>query len=105
MQLFDAREREKVKASMARFYESEVYEALSQGAKHHFELEFNEGDMTGFIDLVYFDKVRNGWVIVDFKTGEQTAGKAEAYQKQLDFYAGVMEKSGVDVVEMRLLWL
>jgi ATP-dependent exoDNAse (exonuclease V) beta subunit len=61
--------------------------------------------MTGFIDLVYFDKARNGWVIVDFKTGEQTAEKEETYQRQLDFYAGVMERSGVDVVEMRLLWL
>jgi len=61
--------------------------------------------VTGFIDLVYFDEARNGWVIVDFKTGEQTAEKEEAYQKQLDFYVGVMERSGVDVVEMRLLWM
>jgi ATP-dependent exoDNAse (exonuclease V) beta subunit len=105
MQLFNAKEREKIKVSMARFYESEVYEALLQGAEHYFELEFNEGDMTGFIDLVYFDKVRNGWVIVDFKTGDQTVGKEEVYQKQLDFYAGVMERNGADVVEMRLLWV
>jgi len=105
MQVFDAKEREQIKMSMARFYESEVYEVLSQGAKHHFELEFNEGDMTGFIDLVYLDKARNGWLIVDFKTGEKTAEKEETYQKQLDFYAGVMKRSGVDVVEMRLLWL
>jgi ATP-dependent exoDNAse (exonuclease V) beta subunit len=105
MQVFDAKEREQIKVSMAHFYESEVYEALLQGAEHYFELEFNEGDMTGFIDLVYFDEVKNGWVIVDFKTGEHTVEKEETYQKQLDFYAGVMKWSGVDVVEMRLLWV
>jgi ATP-dependent exoDNAse (exonuclease V) beta subunit len=37
--------------------------------------------MTGFIDLVYFEENRNGWVIVDFKTGEKTVEKEKAYQK------------------------
>ena len=49
-------------------------------------LEFNDDDKTGFIDFIYFDAAKDGWVIVDFKTGSESEGKNSKYQEQLDFY-------------------
>ena len=60
----------------------------------------------GFIDFVYFDVSRDGWVIVDFKTGKESEDKNSKYQEQLDFYQAVMEGLAEGkVVETRLLWL
>ncbi len=87
------------------FYKSEVYKQLQAGVQHHFELEFNVDDSVGFIDFIYHDEQRNGWIIVDFKTGKETRQKNEEYQKQLDFYQNVMEGLDYKIVETRLLWL
>ena len=72
-----------------------------------FEMQV-EGGMArknGFIDHVYFDEVKGGWVIVNFKMGKPTDEKEAKYQEQLDFYRGVLEAQGERVIETRLLWL
>ena len=55
--------------------------------------------------FVYFDEGRNGWVIVDFKTGKQTEAKELQYQEQLNFYESVLVQSGLNVVGKGLLWV
>jgi ATP-dependent exoDNAse (exonuclease V) beta subunit len=105
MGIWEAEERTGVVASMQKFYESPVYEALKQGAEAYFEKSFDDGEKLGYIDLVYFDERREGWVIVDFKTGLPTEEKEEQYQVQLTFYKDVLEAQGERVVETRLLWL
>ena len=105
MQVFDENERRKVKQSMQKFYDSSVFKALSNGVKHYFELEFHTESKSGFIDLLYFDKSQNGWVIIDFKTGTKTQEKEDTYQKQLDFYTEVIHEAGYNVVEASLLWV
>jgi len=105
MGLFDAYERDAVCSSMEKFYQSTEYICLSKGAEHRFELPFHVDGKSGFIDLIYFDEAKNGWVIVDFKTGTSTVEKEKKYQAQLDFYKDVMEAQGERVVQTRLLWL
>jgi len=105
MMIFETSQRESIIKNMNNFYNSDVYGLLKNGAKHRFELEFNVDDKTGFIDLIYFDKESDGWVIVDFKTGRETDEKNSKYQQQLDFYQNVVEILGYKVVDARLLWL
>jgi ATP-dependent exoDNAse (exonuclease V) beta subunit len=90
---------------MDNFYKSEVYKLLKSGIEHHFELEFNVENKTGFIDFIYFDEKSKGWVVVDFKTGKQTDEKELYYKKQLDFYENVMNSLGYKIIETKLLWL
>lgn len=87
------------------FLNSDVHVKLKSGVEHKFELEFNTPDKRGFIDLVYFDEDKNGWVIVDFKTGKKTEDKELQYQEQLNFYENVLVQSGLSVVGNRLLWV
>jgi len=105
MAVYDLKQREAVSTSMKRFHESHVYTLLQDGNEHHFELEFNDDGKTGFIDFLYFDTVKEGWVIVDFKTGQETQDKNNKYLEQLDFYQKVMEKLGYKIVDTQLLWL
>ncbi len=105
MMIFEPIHRTAITENMNAFYKSEVYKQLQTGVQHHFELEFNVGEKIGFIDFIYYDEQRNGWVIVDFKTGKESHQKNEEYQKQLDFYQNVMESLNYEVVESRLLWL
>ena len=105
MGVFDIKQREAIENSMKRFYGSDIYKILQNGTDHHFELEFNDDGKTGFIDFLYFDSVKDGWVIIDFKTGSETVDKNSQYQEQLDFYQTVMEKLGYKIVETNLLWL
>ena len=105
MAVFDTKQREAVMSSMKCFYESNVYTVLHNGDTHHFELEFNDDGKTGFIDFLYLDTQKEGWVIVDFKTGSETKDKNMKYQNQLDFYQDVMEKLGYKIVDTSLLWL
>ncbi len=105
MGVFDTRQREAIENSMKRFYGSNIYKILQNGTDHHFELEFNDDGKTGFIDFIYFDAAKDGWVIVDFKTGSETVDKNSQYQEQLDFYQTVMEKLGYKIVGTNLLWL
>ncbi len=105
MSVFDSKQRESVTNSMKQFSESNVYTGLQNGIEYHFELEFNDDGKTGFIDFLYLDVEREGWVIVDFKTGIETKDKNIKYQEQLDFYQRVMEELGYKIVETQLLWL
>ena len=94
-----------IKSSIAKFLKSDIHARLKSGVEHKFELEFNTEDKRGFIDLVYFDESKNGWVIVDFKTGTQSKEKEQGYQEQLDFYESVLVDSGLSVLGKRLLWV
>jgi ATP-dependent exoDNAse (exonuclease V) beta subunit len=73
--------------------------------EHKFELEFNYEDKKGFIDFIYYDKQKDGWVIVDFKTGKESKEKNNKYQEQLDFYKEVMQDIGYAVCETKILWI
>lgn len=105
LSVWEKQDRESIKKSMDRFYESDVYALLKDGVEHRFELEFRTGTQRGFIDLIYRDPNREGWVIVDFKTGKDTAEKNETYRQQLDFYRTVMESLGYTITKTELLWL
>ena len=90
---------------MQKFNESTVYSLLQNSVEHHFELEFNHEGKTGFIDFIYFDPEKEGWVIVDFKTGTESEEKNSKYQEQLTFYKEVMESLEYKIVDTQLLWL
>jgi ATP-dependent exoDNAse (exonuclease V) beta subunit len=104
-EIYEESEQQKLKNSIAKFLESELYTKLKSGVEHKFELEFHMPNKRGFIDLVYFDVEKNGWVIVDFKTGQQTKEKEQGYQAQLAFYESVLVESGMSVVGKGLLWV
>jgi len=95
----------KSKNSIENFKNSDVYKLLKSGVEHSFELEFNYQDKTGFIDLVYFDESKAGWIIIDFKTGKRSDEKEAIYQKQLEFYEEVLDEIGLCVVGKEILWV
>ena len=103
-EIIEENEQLKIKNSIEYFKNSDVYKLLKSGVEHRFELEFNYQDKKGFIDLVYFDKSKAGWVIVDFKTGIKSKEKEETYQKQLEFYEEVLSDIGMSVVWKEILW-
>jgi ATP-dependent exoDNAse (exonuclease V) beta subunit len=105
MMIYETTQRESIVNNMNSFYKSDIYQLLKNGVEHHFELEFNVDDKTGFIDFIYFDKENDGWIIIDFKTGFETKDKDDKYQKQLDFYRNIVETLGYKVLDSRLLWL
>lgn len=98
-------DRERVTTALDNFIDSDIYRMLKSGAKAYFELPFDDGSKHGFIDLVYYDRDQNGWVIIDFKTGIQNAQKEQDYQAQLNFYRSFLEDQGMTCVDARLLWL
>lgn len=98
-EIFDENDKNIIKQSVDNFKNSEILTKLINGAKHFFELEFNHNNKTGFIDLVYYDEAKVGWVIVDFKTGSFTKEKEKQYQKQLDFYENVLIENHMMVVD------
>ena len=104
-EIIEENEQSKIKNSIENFKNSDVYKLLKSGVEHRFELEFNYQDKTGFIDLVYFDKDKAGWMIIDFKTGTKSNEKEEAYQKQLEFYEEVLNNIGLSVVGKEILWV
>ena len=95
----------KIKDSIDKFKNNYVFMLLKSGVEHRFELEFNYQDKTGFIDLVYFDESKAGWVIIDFKTGFKSQEKEEKYNKQLSFYEEVLSDIGMSVVGKDILWV
>ncbi|MDX4051038.1 UvrD-helicase domain-containing protein [Aliarcobacter skirrowii] len=103
--IYDKNEQIKITNSIDNFKKSNIYTILNSGVDHRFELEFNYQGKTGFIDLIYFDNNKNGWVIVDFKTGNKTTEKQNKYQKQLDFYEDVLNNIGMKVLEKEILWV
>ena len=104
-EIIEENEQLKIKNSIEYFKNSDVYKLLKSGVEHRFELEFNYQDKKGFIDLVYFDKSKAGWVIVDFKTGIKSKEKEETYQKQLEFYEEVLSDIGMSVAGKEILWV
>lgn len=98
-------EKLKILNSIEKFKTSDVYKLLKDGVEHRFELEFNYQNKTGFIDLIYYDKERAGWVIVDFKTGQQSEEKVKYYQTQLEFYEGVLNDIDMNTVDKKILWV
>lgn len=104
-ELIDEKEQNNIKNSIENFKNSDVYKLLKSGVEHRFELEFNYQDKTGFIDLVYFDESKAGWIIIDFKTGKRSDEKEATYQKQLKFYEEVLDEIGLCVVRKEILWV
>lgn len=104
-EIIEENEQLKIKNSIVNFKNSNVYKLLKSGVEHRFELEFNYQDKKGFIDLVYFDESKAGWVIVDFKTGIKSQEKEEKYQKQLEFYKEVLSDIGMSVISKEILWV
>jgi len=49
--------------------------------------------------------LKDGWIIVDFKTGAETNEKNNKYQEQLEFYTKIMQDMGYRIVDAKLLWL
>jgi len=103
--IFNIEDRNQIIKNMNTFYDSDIYNLLKDGVEHKFELEFNIDNTTGFIDFIYFDREKDGWIIVDFKTGKENAEKTAKYQEQLDFYQNIMSKLGYKVVGTQILWL
>ena len=95
----------KIKNSIENFKSTDVYKLLKSGVEHRFELEFNSQDKTGFIDLVYFDESKAGWVIIDFKTGFKSQEKEEKYNKQLSFYEEVLSDIGMKIIDKKIFWV
>jgi ATP-dependent exoDNAse (exonuclease V) beta subunit len=104
-EIIEENEQSKIKNSIENFRNSDVYKLLKSGVEHRFELEFNYQDKKGFIDLVYFDESKAGWVIIDFKTGIKSQEKEEKYQTQLKFYEEVLSDIGMSVVGKEILWV
>ena len=102
-EMLDTDEQIKITNVIANFKNTTAYTSILNGAKHYFELEFNDEDKRGFIDLLYFDE--DGWVVADFKTGLKTKENELKYQEQLAFYKKVLEKSGVNVKRCEILWV
>ena len=101
----DEKDQNRIKNSIENFKNSYVYKLLKSGVEHRFELEFNYQDKTGFIDLIYFDESKAGWIIIDFKTGKRSDEKEVVYQKQLEFYAEVLRDIGLCVARKEILWV
>lgn len=104
-QIHDKAQKEQICQHLDNFYKSDIYEILKSDIWYKFELEFNHKNKTGFIDLLYYDKAKQGYVVVDFKTGKQTEESLEIYKKQLDFYKKVLEENDLSVIETRIVWL
>lgn len=104
-EIIEENEQLKIKNSIENFRNSDVYKLLKSSVEHRFELEFNYQDKKGFIDLVYFDESKAGWIIIDFKTGIKSKEKEETYQKQLEFYEEVLSDIGMSVAGKEILWV
>lgn len=98
------------------FCHSLHYKKLIEGAECYFEHDFvmiqDANRIRGSIDLFYFDKEANGWVIVDFKTtalkgqDPKSVMAQKGYDIQLDLYeqyllSVVKEK----IVSKEICWL
>ena len=75
-----------------------TYEELRCARRYYFEYPI-EG---GRIDLLY--EREDGWVIVDFKTGDPTQPHRE-YDAQLHRYEEALRGRGMRIATTRLCWL
>jgi len=75
---------------------SEMWQRVLRAEEKYFEIPFSSpsdnGIVYGIIDLIF--KEPDGWVIVDYKTDnfETNVAKKEAYERQLEMYAGYWGK-------------
>jgi len=96
-----------IKTLSRHFKKTNIFRQLQAGADHVFEFGFEEmidGEMhRGSVDLLIKDAKSDGWVIVDFKSGQER--DAPEYDKQLKFYQDVMEHKGLVVTDTQLCWL
>ena len=49
--------------------------------------------MEGKVDLAFMDDAIEGWVVVDFKTDFEIAGKLEEYRNQVRLYAEAISRA------------
>ena len=91
--------------SIEAFLQSDVYRVLKTGVAHRFEHPFEVEGKKGIIDLIYYDALASGWVIVDFKSGTPTQEKLHTYDAQLCFYRESLNALGYVVADTTLLWL
>ena len=114
--IYDEKAKDKVKRYIENFKQTTTYKELKGGAEHHFEMEFNSfkenKHKQGIIDLIYFNKDKNGWVIVDFKSNsvekvkDLTAFVQEnGYDKQLESYQMLCKDKEMAVTSKLLLFL
>ncbi len=114
--IFDEKIKEKIKEYLDNFKTTDTYKQLKSGVKYHFELELHsfrdEIHTQGIIDLVYFDKEMDGWVIVDFKSNNIkdkkdliAFAKESEYDKQLSVYQELCELKDMKVIRKLLLFL
>lgn len=98
------------------FQQTSHYVKLKAGAEGYFEHDFvrvAEGSqIRGSIDLFYFDKETNGWVIVDFKTtalrgkDPETVMFENGYDIQLEMYEQYLSTVIEDkIVSKEICWL
>jgi ATP-dependent exoDNAse (exonuclease V) beta subunit len=114
--ILDIDSKQKIEKYLDTFKTTTTYTALKSGVEHHFELELNKIQddkwTQGIIDLVYFDKEKDGWVIVDFKSNNiekikdlEKFAKDNDYDKQLETYQELCESKGMNVIGKMLLFL
>lgn len=99
------------------FLSTTHYRKLKEGSEAYFEYDFSinhEGQqIRGCIDLFYFDKEENGWVIVDFKTtalkgkDPQTVIQENGYDVQLELYQVFLSTvvGAENVISKDICWL
>jgi ATP-dependent exoDNAse (exonuclease V) beta subunit len=96
-----------IKTLSRNFKNTDVYQQLQAGAEALFEFDFEEmidGEVyRGSIDLLMKDSSSDGWIIVDFKSGNER--EAPEYEEQLEFYKKVMEYKGLNIMGCQLCWL
>ena len=96
----DKSDKDKVYQLIENFRNSESYEKLLKSRKKYFEFPFEVSDSRGAIDLLFYDEEREGWIIVDFKTG-----KEHDYSYQLNEYKNAMESLGLNIIDTQVLYL
>lgn len=98
------------------FCTSKHYKKLIEGAECYFEHDFmmiQDGNrIRGSIDLFYFDKEADGWVIVDFKTtalrgqDPKTVTLENGYDTQLEMYEQYLSTVLKEkIVSKEICWL
>ncbi|MEA2049465.1 MAG: UvrD-helicase domain-containing protein [Campylobacterota bacterium] len=114
--IFNEEVKSKVKQYLENFKSTNTYKKLKDGIEYNFELDlhnFVDGQQSlSIVDLVYFDKEKNGWVIVDFKSNNISKHKDlvkfaidQGYDKQLETYQTLCESKDMNVVGKLLLFL
>jgi ATP-dependent exoDNAse (exonuclease V) beta subunit len=114
--IFEDEAQAKIKTYIENFKTTTTYKALKNEAEYKFELELHtfkdEKHTQGIIDLLYFDKEKDGWIIVDFKSNNikdkkdlVAFAKDKEYDQQLNVYQELCEAKDMKIVGKLLLFL